>query len=100
MPQKINLTMIVCGDNLMFQVDGTFDKIIFHHESEAALLIEEYLRWIQDITQMDEISSSIGTKRDILLKGANTLHESLKILLADHYNLSMEFTEDEYSTLY
>jgi len=100
MPQKINLTMLTCADNLTFQIDGTFDKVIFHHESEAALLIEEYLRWIQDIIQIDEISSSIGTKRDILLKGANTLYESLKILLADHYNLSMEFTEDEFNTLY
>ena len=100
MPQKINLTMLTCADNLTFQIDGTFDKVIFHHESEAALLIEEYLRWIKDIIQIDEIPSSIGTKRDILLKGANTLYESLKILLADHYNLSMEFTEDECSTLY
>ena len=100
MPQKINLTMTACADNLTFQIDGTFDKIIFHHESEAALLVEEYLRWVKDIIQMDEIPSNIGTKRDILLKGANTLHESLKILLADHYNLTMEFSEDEYNTLY
>ncbi len=100
MPQKINLTMLTCADNLTFQIDGTFDKVIFHHESEAALLIEEYLRWIKDIIQIDGISSNIGTKQEILLKGANTLHESLKILLADHYNLSMEFSEDEYNTLY
>ncbi len=100
MPQKINLIMVVCGDNLMFQIDGTFDKVIFHHESEAALLIEEYLRWVKDIIKIDEISSNIGTKQEILHKGATTLHESLKTLLADHYNLSMEFTEDEFNTLY
>lgn len=100
MPQKINLTMITCADNLTFQINGTFDKIIFHHESEVALLIEEYLRWIKDIIQIDEIPSNIGTKRDILLKGATALYESLKTLLADHYNLSMEFSEDEYNTLY
>ena len=92
--------MITCADNLTFQIDGTFDKVIFHHESEAALLAEEYLKWIKDIIQIDEIPSSIGTKRDILLKGANTLYESLKILLADHYNLTLEFLEDEYNTLY
>ena len=100
MPQKINLTMLTCADNLTFQIDGTFDKVIFHHESEATILIEEYLRWIQDIIQIDEIPSSIGTKQEILLKGANTLHESLKILLADHYNLTLEFSKDEYNTLY
>ncbi len=100
MPQKINLTMTACVDNLTFQIDGTFDKVIFHHESEATVLIEEYLKWIQGIIQIDEIPSSIGTKRDILLKGTNTLYESLKTLLSDHYNLSMEFSEDEYNTLY
>ena len=100
MSKKINITMVVCGNNLMFQIDGTFDKVIFHHESEAALLVEEYLRWVKDIIQIDEIPSNIGTKRDILLKGATTLHESLKTLLSDHYNLSMEFSEDEYNTLY
>ena len=100
MPQKINLTMLTCVDDLTFQIDGTFDKVIFHHESEAALLVEEYLRWVKGIIQIDEISSNIGTKQEILLKGATTLYESLKILLTDHYNLSMEFTEDEYNTLY
>ncbi len=100
MPQKINLTMLTCADNLTFQIDGTFDKVIFHHESEAALLIEEYLRWIKDIIQIDGISSNIGTKHEILLKGASALYESLKTLLSDHYNLSMEFLEDEYNTLY
>ena len=100
MPQTINLTMVVCGDNLMFQVDGTFDKIIFHHESEATVLIEEYLRWIQDIIQIDGIPSNIGTKHEILHKGTNTLYESLKTLLSDHYNLTLEFSEYEYNTLY
>ena len=100
MPQKINLTMLTCADNLTFQIDGTFDKIIFHHESEVALLIEEYLRWIKDIIQIDGIPSNIGTKQEILHKGATTLHESLKTLLADNYNLSLEFLEDEYNTLY
>ena len=100
MPQKINLTMIACADDLTFQIDRTFDKIIFHHESEAALLIEEYLRWIKDIIQIDGIPSNIGTKQEILHKGATTLHESLKTLLADNYNLSLEFLEDEYNTLY
>lgn len=100
MSQKINLTMIACADNLTFQIDGTFDKVIFHHESEAAILIEEYLRWVKNINQIDEIPSEIDTKHEILHKGANTLYESLKILLADHYNLTMEFTEDELNTLY
>ena len=95
MPQKINLTMIACGNNLIFQIDGTFNKVIFHHESEAALLTEEYQRWVKDIIQIDEIPSDIGTKQAILLESATTLHESLKTLLADHYNLSMEFSEDE-----
>jgi len=91
--------MLTCADNLTFQIDGTFDKVIFHNESEAALLIEEYLRWVKDIIQIDEIPNNIGTQ-EILHKGATTLHESLKTLLADYYNLSMEFTEDEFNTLY
>ena len=90
--------MVVCNDNLIFQIDGTFDKVIFHHESEAALLTEEYQRWVKDIIQIDEIPNNIGTKRDILLKGASTLYESLKTLLSDHYNLTMEFLEDEFNT--
>jgi len=100
MPQKIKLTMTACADNLTFQIDGTFDKVIFHHESEAALLVEKYLRWVKGIIQIDEIPSNIGTKQEILYKGASTLYESLKTLLSDHYNLSMEFSEDEYNTLY
>jgi len=100
MPQKTNLTMFICTNNLTFQIDGTFYKVIFHHESEVALLIEEYLRWAKDIIQIDEIASDIGTKHEILLKAASTLYESLKTLLHDHYNLTMEFSEDEYNTLY
>ena len=100
MPQKTNLIMIACADNLTFQIDGTFDKVIFPHESEAALLIEEYLRWVKGIIQIDEIPNNIGTKQEILHKGATTIHESLKTLLTNHYNLSMEFSEDEYNTLY
>lgn len=100
MSQKINLTMIACADNLAFQIDGTFDKVIFHHELEAALLIDEYLRWVKDIIQTDDIPNEIGTKHEILHKGASTLYESLKTLLNDHYNLTMEFSEDEYNTLY
>ena len=100
MPQKINLTMLACIDNLPFQIDGTFDKVIFHYESEAALLVEEYLRWVKDIIQIDEIQSNVGTKQEILHKGTNTLYESLKTLLSNHYNLSMEFSEDEHNTLY
>ena len=95
MPQKTNITMIAYSDDLTFQIDGTFDKVIFHNESEATLLIEEYLRWVKDVIQIDEIPNNIGTKHDILLKGANTLYESLKIILADHYNLSMEFLEGD-----
>ena len=100
MPQKINLTMLACADNLTFQIDGTFDKVIFHHESEATLLIEEYLRWKKDIIRIDEIQSNVGTKQEILHKDTNTLYESLKTLLSDHYNLALEFSEYEYNTLY
>jgi len=100
MPQKINLTMMACADNLMFQIDGTFDKIIFYNESEATLLIEEYLKWAKEIIQIDEFPNNTGTKQDILRKGLSTLYESLKTLLADYYNLSIEFSENEFNTLY
>jgi len=76
MPQKINLTMVVCGDNLMFQIDGTFDKVIFHHESEAALLIEEYLRWVKSTIDIIEFISEIERqeRESIFLQNANTKH--------------------------
>ena len=78
MPQKINLTMVVCGGNLMFQIDGTFDKVIFHHESEAALLIEEYLRWVKSTIDIIEFpDGGVGTNWHILDKGSMTLYESL-----------------------
>lgn len=92
--------MMACADNLMFQIDGTFDKIIFHNESEAALLIEEYLRWVKAIIQIDEFPNDIGIKQDILRKGSNTLYQSLKVILGNHYNLTMEFSEDEFNALY
>jgi len=72
--KKTNLTILTCIDNLTFQIDGTFDKVIFHHESEVALLVEKYLCWVKNRIQIDEIPSNIGTKHEILYKGAATLY--------------------------
>ena len=93
--------MVVYGDNLMFQIDGTFDKVIFHHESEAALLIEEYLRWARstiDIIGLPE--SGIGTNWHILDKGSIALYESLKEILKDNYTLAIEILRDDASDVY
>ena len=101
MPQKINLIMVVCGDNLMFQVDGTFDKVIFHHESEAALLIDEYLRWVKSTINIIEFpDGGVGTNWHILDKGSITLYESLKEILKDNYTLVMEIPRDDFSDVY
>jgi len=101
MPQKINLTMVVCGDNLMFQVDGTFDKVIFHHESEAALLIEEYLLWAKSTIDIIEFpDGGIGTNWHILDKGSIALYKSLKEILKDNYTLTMEIPRDDFSDVY
>lgn len=98
MSQKINLTMIVCGDKLIFQVDGTFDKVIFHHESEAALLIEEYLRWVKNILEiLDFEDDGIDANWNIIDKGSFTLYESLKELLRDTYELAVEIQRDGFS---
>jgi len=101
MPIKINLTMVVSGPNLMFQIDGTLDKVIFHHESEAALLIEEYLRWVKNTIDIIEFpDGGIGTNWHILDKGSIALYESLKELLHNHYELTMEIPRDDFSDVY
>ena len=101
MPQKINLTMVVCGDNLMFQIDGTFDKVIFHHETEAALLIEEYLRWVKSTIDIIEFpDGGVGANWHILDKASMTLYESLKEILKDNYNLSIKIPRDDFSNVY
>ncbi len=101
MSQKINLTMVVCGDNLMFQIDGTFDKVIFHHESESALLIEEYLRWARNTIDIIEFpDGGIGTNWQILDKGSIALYESLKEILKDNYTLTIEIPRDDFSDVY
>ena len=101
MPKRINITMVVCGDNLMFQINGTFDKVIFHHESEATLLIEEYLRWAKDTIDIIKFpDGGVGTNWHILDKSAVTLYESLKKILKDNYNLGIEIPRDDFSDVY
>jgi len=93
--------MIVNDDNLIFQIDKTFDKVIFHHESEAALLIEEYLRWAKSTIDIMEFSKDgIGTNLHILDKGSIALYESLKELLQDNYELVIEISRDTCSDVY
>jgi len=101
MSQKINLIMVVCGPNLMFQIDGTFDKVIFHHESEAALLIKKYLCWAKNTIDIIEFPDrGIGTNWHILDKGSIALYESLKDLLQDKYELAIEIPRDDFSDVY
>jgi len=100
MSQKIKLIMLACGADLIFNIDGTNDTIIFALESQESAVIEEYLRWSKHIIEnIDFPDGNIG-KWDKITDGVNTLHEELQDILNYKYALELIIPTDDFSDVH